>query len=98
MNLYNLPFVLHGETFTCNAFTDSSEYPCLVFIMLKDKILIEAFGEGVTLKTDFDSLLPKKGDYPQLTALRQSILDVLQKMPEWMTERIALKPLVGKRY
>ena len=71
-------FIFRGKLYFCRAFIDSSEYPCLLFVFLKEKELILRFGEEVTLKTDFETLLPKKDDYPALVELRRAIFDAVK--------------------
>ncbi|MDB5196459.1 MAG: hypothetical protein JWP88_830 [Flaviaesturariibacter sp.] len=84
MNVMDLPFILNGEACTCDIFVDNTENPCLVFVVLHGAGLVANFGEEITIKTDCESLLPRRDDMPRLTHLRQAILDALLKRPEWM--------------
>ncbi len=72
-----------NRIFSCNAYIDSTDYPCYVFVELVDKELVSEFGEEVTIKTDFDKLLSRKDDYPKLVLLLVAILDSIKKTPEY---------------
>jgi hypothetical protein len=54
-------------------------------VLLKDKDLIEEFGEDITIKTDGDIRLAKKDDYPKLAALRQTLFDVIKTTPTFLS-------------
>ncbi|RYZ45936.1 MAG: hypothetical protein EOO14_25155 [Chitinophagaceae bacterium] len=91
----DLTFIFSGYIYTCEAHVDNSAYPCLVFVRLQEQALTDRFGEKLTIKTNFDGLLPRQDDRPELTMLRQAILDALQRTPEWQTERLLRKPPVA---
>ena len=84
-------FEFKNELFNCAFYIDSSEIPCYVFIELQDLQLIEIFGEEITIKTDFEKVLPKQDDYRELVELRQALFDALQKAPDFLTVRRRLK-------
>ncbi|RYY64360.1 MAG: hypothetical protein EOO12_09865 [Chitinophagaceae bacterium] len=91
----DLTFIFSGYIYTCEAHVDNSAYPCLVFVRLQEQALTDRFGEELTIKTNSDGLLPRQDDRPELTMLRQAILDALQRTPEWQTERLLRKPPVA---
>ncbi len=82
-----VPFVFRKKACLCSIYIDSAESPCYVFIDLKDKELIQEFGEEVTVKTDFEKRLPKQDDYPALVLLREAIFNALKELPEFMAKR-----------
>ncbi|RYF87062.1 MAG: hypothetical protein EON98_01730 [Chitinophagaceae bacterium] len=61
-------------------FVEDSEFPCFVFVIVRDRELVEEFGDEISLKTDFESLLPKKDNYPKIKELRVAIFQ-WQKAP-----------------
>lgn len=76
-----LNFIFRDTCFSCNAFIDNTDYPCYLFVELTDKDLAREFGEEITIKTDFDKLLPEKDDYPGVMRLQDAILDSVKKIP-----------------
>ncbi|RYZ47832.1 MAG: hypothetical protein EOP49_20215 [Sphingobacteriales bacterium] len=92
MMITDLLFHLRGRDFSCEACIDNTEYPCLVFIRLFDRALIEEFGMEVTITTDFDKLLARGDDYPAIKSLRQALLVALQLQPVWIVERLQRIP------
>lgn len=84
---FELPFVFRDKNWVCTACIDASEDPCYVFIQLKDRLLIEEFGDEVTVKTDLEKRLPKKDDYGELLYLRQSLFDALKDHPRFRGAR-----------
>ncbi|TCZ68092.1 hypothetical protein [Flaviaesturariibacter aridisoli] len=88
----DLTFIFSGYIYTCEAQVDISAFPLLVFVRLHEQALTDRFGEVLTIKTNFDGLLPRQDDRPELTMLRQAILDALHLTPAWQTERLLRKP------
>ncbi|GAC1424964.1 MAG: hypothetical protein NVS1B13_13800 [Flavisolibacter sp.] len=80
-------FIFRRESCLCRAFVDVSEYPCYIFVLLRQPKLINEFGEEVSIKNDFEILLPKKDDYPDLVELRQAIFDAIKAKPAFMFVR-----------
>lgn len=76
-----LTFIYRNKAHDCEFFIDISEFPCLIFVVLKDKDLIEIFGDDITIKTDGCNRLTKKDDYPELIDLRQTLFDVIKTTP-----------------
>jgi hypothetical protein len=71
-----IEFLFREKLYKGEMFVDYSEYPCLIFVIVRDKELAEEFGDEITLKTDFVNLLPKKDDYPETMILREAIFSV----------------------
>jgi hypothetical protein len=67
-----------------------------VFVTLYDNDLVSEFGEEITIKTDFENLLPKKGDYLTLLELRQAILDAMIALPYFLPVVKDIKIARGK--
>lgn len=86
----HVAFSFRNKQSLCNVFIDSSATPCYVFIDLKDRELIQEFGEEITIKTDFDIRLPKQDDYPALIALRDAIFISLTELPAFIAKRRTL--------
>ena len=80
-------FTFRKESYLCSAFVDVSEYPCYIFVLLRQRNLINEFGDEVSIKNDFEVLLPKKDDYPDLVELRQAIFDAIKAKPAFMFVR-----------
>lgn len=99
---FELPFVFRDKTWTCTACIDATEQPVYVFIQLKDSLLIQEFGDEVTLKTDFETRLPKKDDLGELPHLRQSIFEALKDHPRfrgaWRQGQFASPQMLKKGY
>jgi hypothetical protein len=79
-----IPFSYQGAMWLCSALIDCSDDPCYIFVTLYDRQLINQFGDEITIKTDFNGLLPKKDDTPELVMLRQAIFDAVQPTPEFI--------------
>jgi hypothetical protein len=43
-----------------------------------DVDLIRHFGKEITIRTDFEKMLPRKDDYPELLKLRSTLFDQLK--------------------
>src|SRR5437899_104707 len=80
-------FLFRNKPSVCTVDIDSSATPCYVFVVLEDRELIHEFGEEITVKTDFEKRLPKRDDYPALTALREAIFEAVRHLPEFIAKR-----------
>ncbi len=84
-------FTFRKESYLCTAFVDVSEYPCYIFVLLRQRNLIQEFGDEISIKNDFEILLPKKDDYPELMELRQAIFNAIRAKPAFMFVRDSYK-------
>lgn len=66
---------------------DDSEFPCLVFVIVRDKELIDEFGDEITLKTDFEKLLPQKDDHPAINAIREDIFAIAKNTTPFLNAK-----------
>ncbi len=89
----DIPFIFRGKVFWCNAFIDSSEYPCYLFVMLDHSELVQEFGNEVTIKTDCEQVLARADDYPALVALRKALFAVIKPAPECIAARKKMQAL-----
>jgi hypothetical protein len=71
-----IEFLFREKLYEGQIFVEGSELPCLVFVILYDKGLVEEFGDEITLRTDFDNLLPRRSDYQSLNELREAIFSI----------------------
>lgn len=78
-----LHFNFRNKIYSCVAYIDNSAFPCYVFLDLLDNELVTEFGSEISIKTDFENLLPKKDDYPSLVLLRQAILSSFMQLPDY---------------
>jgi hypothetical protein len=88
-----VPFIFRSKACLCSIHFDSSKSPCYVFIDLKDKELIQEFGEEITIKTDFETRLPKQDDYSDLVVLRDAIFNAIKDLPEFLAKKSLLQSL-----
>lgn len=89
----NRQFTFHGRLYGCSTFIDHSIDPCFVFVEFTDPELIGKFGSEVTIKTDFEKLLPFGGCEPELLELRLAIFDTLQVHPEFICAKLKVDAL-----
>lgn len=81
---FQFSFVFRSKSRLAHAFIDYNEEPYFIFTILLDKELIEEFSDEITIKTDFNKVLPKKDDStPGLVELRQSIFDSIKETEEF---------------
>ena len=80
---FPLQFEFRHIHYSCVAFVEQSEWPVLIFFVLKDKELIEQFGDEIIIKTDFHTSLPKKEDFPELVELKQNLWFALKRHPQF---------------
>jgi len=71
-----IKFLFRKKWYKGEMFVEDSEFPCFVFVIVRDRELVEEFGDEISLKTDFESLLPKKDDYPKIKELREAIFSM----------------------
>lgn len=88
----NREFTFSGKKYECSTFIDHSADPCFVFVEFTDPDLIARFGAELTIKTDFEKLLPF-GGRGQETELRQAIFDTLQVHPEFIHAKLKVEAL-----
>lgn len=81
-------FIFRNKQYSCSIYVDSATVPPFyVFIDLLDKELVDEFGKELTIKTDFETRLPRQDDYPELVELRQCIFNAIQANPEFITAK-----------
>lgn len=89
----NREFIFRGKSYDCNTYIDHSIDPCFVFVEFRDPELIRKFGKELTIKTDFEKLLPFGGREPELAELRQAIFETLQVHPEFIHAKLKVEAL-----
>jgi hypothetical protein len=91
----NLEFFFRGKAFLCEAIIDNTDHPCYIFTIHKDPVIVNEFGEEISVKTDCNRVLPKEDDYPQLVELRMAIFNAATQTEEFqsMTSTITRKLL-----
>ena len=93
-----MTFTFRKKTRCFEPFIDDSEFPCYIFVILEDEELAAEFGRDVTLKTDFETLLPRQDDTPSLLALRQTIFDTLKTTVLFQQAKAAWQERQQPRY
>jgi hypothetical protein len=86
-----LSFTFRNKAYGCEFFIDNSPVPCFIFVLLKEKDLINKFGEDISIKTDGENRLARKDDYPELAALRQGLFDAIKTTPTFLLMKAKLK-------
>lgn len=81
--IQNFDFTYQSKSYHADALIDASDFPGYIFVTLKESALTAEFGEDVSIKTDFMTLLSTKDDYLQLRLLRQSIFEQLISHPKF---------------
>ncbi len=76
--------------YSCNYEIDNSEDPCFVFVTFNDKTLIKKYGGELTIKTDFQDLLPFEDGHSVLNELRQDVFNGLKSHPEMNFARLKM--------
>ena len=84
----NREFTFRDKLYGCDTYIDSSIDPCFVFVELQDTELIAKFGKELTLKTDFEKLLPFGDRDPEFNELREAIFSTLQVHPEFIHAKL----------
>lgn len=77
-------FTYRNNIYRCEYYIDNSEFPCLIFVLLRDEDLIVRFGEDVTIMTDGEKLLAQKDDYPELSGLQNALFDAIKMIPDFL--------------
>ena len=80
-------FCFREKSYQGEVFVEDSEFPCLVFVILRQQELQKEFGEEITVKTDFETLLPKKDDYPALVELRKTVLATVKNTERFISAK-----------
>jgi hypothetical protein len=81
-------FTFRNKEYSCKIWVDiSPEPPFYVFADLLDKELIQEFGDEITIKTDFETRLPRLDDYQALSELRQAVFNAIQTNPAFITRK-----------
>lgn len=89
----NREFVFQGKKHGCNAYIDAAAEPYFIFVEFKDAGLIERFGAEMTIKTDFEKLLPFGSYSIEISELRQTIFDMLQTHPDFIHAKLKVEAL-----
>lgn len=76
-------FLFRRKLYSCVFFIDTAEHPIYIFCLLKDKELIEEFGDEISIKTDGVQMLSRRYEYPALVELRQSIFGAVRNTTEF---------------
>lgn len=82
-----IDFIFRKKLYKGELFIEDSEFPFFVFVILRDKDLVQEFGEEITIKTDFENPLPRKDDYPEMLALRDAIFSIAKNTPVFLAKR-----------
>ena len=83
----HLQFSFRNKEKKASVFIDNREDPCFVFIILEDKELIKEFGEDITIKTDFENILPSDYISIELEKLKEAIFHELKHTIEFATAK-----------
>ena len=78
-----LQFRFRNKERKASAFIDNQEEPCFVFLILEDKEIIKEFGEDISIKTDFENILPSDNASVELEKLREAIFHELRRTVEF---------------
>ena len=82
-----IDFVFRKKHYQAEMYVEDSEFPCLVFVFLHNEELQNEFGEEITVKTDFEKLLPKMDDYPNLIELRKTVFAMIKNTERFLTAK-----------
>jgi len=82
-----IDFVFRKKHYQAEMFVEDSEFPCLVFVILHNEELKNEFGEEITVKTDYEALLPKKDDNPALVELRKTIFTIIKNTEKFISAK-----------
>ena len=80
----NVTFDFKNKTYSCTIYLDNAEDPCFVFVEFTDVDLIRYFGKEITIRTDFEKMLPRKDDYPELSKLRSTLFEQIKITKEFI--------------
>ena len=87
-------FTFRGKKYDFHFSIDISADPCFVFVELKSAELIHEFGSEITLKTDFEKILPPDNNLaetPELIMVMDAIFDTLLNHPEFIHTKLKLE-------
>jgi len=79
-----IEFLFREKLYKAQMFVDGSELPCLVFVILYDKDLVEEFGDEIVLKTDCEKILPRRDDVGALVELTEAIFAIARNTPAFL--------------
>ena len=79
-----IEFIFRKKLYRGSMLLEDSEFPCLVFVFVRDEELVKEFGDEIILKTDFENLLPKKDDYPELIELRKTVFAIAKNTERFL--------------
>ena len=84
---FKVQFLFRGASYHAIPYISFEEDPCFIFITLEGKEVIEEFGEEISIKTDCETVLPKKDSYPELEELRNAIFDAVKQTKLFQIEK-----------
>jgi hypothetical protein len=77
---FDFSFVFRDKLRYAHAYIDYKEKPYFIFTIILDSELVEEFSQEVTIKTDFNKVLPKADDIVKgMVELRQAMFDVIKE-------------------
>ncbi len=79
----HLQFSFRNKVRKAFLFIDNREEPCFIFLILEDKELIKEFGEDLSIKTDFENILPSDNISVEIEKLREAIFHELRHTIEF---------------
>lgn len=82
-------FVYREKDYSSDAYLSFEEEPYYIFVSLKDADLIREFGDEITIKTDGETVLPRRNDFPALHLLYQTIFDALKTSRPFLLKKAA---------
>ncbi len=80
-------YTYRGKGCAARAFFSFEQEPFYIFLWLYDSELINEFGDEISIKTNLETVLPRKNDYKELVELEEAIFAVLKNEPTFLSER-----------
>lgn len=80
-------YTYRGSIRSARAFFSFEEEPCFIFLWLYDSDLVDEFGDEISIKTDLESVLPRRNDYKKLVELELAIFAALKEEPAFLYEK-----------
>jgi hypothetical protein len=93
---FQIHFSYRNRLCHCLAVVDYREEPYYIFTTQYDEQIISTYSDDVTIKTDFNRVLPMDDDYLKgIVELRQAIFNAFVMTPEYseLKERLQLSSL-----
>jgi hypothetical protein len=87
-----VPFYFRSQLCSVEAYFSFDKEPCYIFLSLRDRDLIQEFGEDITIKTDCVRVLPRKDDNAELIRLRQAIFEAFKTTRAFPLANASRKP------